>query len=420
MSGRPNAPAYVAAVNWAIETITQDNSLFKGYEVQIEYTVYDTGRTPESGVVGAGKLLRDGIEDVNVVIGPEKEPVAFIQAEVLLPWQMVNIIQSGGVSLADPKTKNSKIPYCIGSIVSGLKILPLFPLILSRWKIPEINFIAPEDDTVFPVLIPILKKEKIIAYSNTYTPWKDEVNTTQEKIDKFKILKRTGLRGVGSADRFVLSVKENLLALRANGMTGLGWVLINNVVNPIEVANGYLEGASDKAMDWPRKFGRVDEVYEAMQGWVVIDYLRPYDFPLFPAFKKGILERLQGELPQAWKRDAEWDKRYQQFLATARKESLPVLEGTASEAENRAVDRDLFCPECYYAQCARLPVALPPSLGSACVRGPPTLCLPRRARTDASQSACPNARHALQCCMGSLPYTCPRLRCCALAAVPRG
>jgi hypothetical protein len=84
------------------------------------------------------------------------------------------------------------------------------------------------------------------------------------------------------------------------------------------------------------------------------------------------------------------------------------------------VDRDLFCPECYYAQCARLPVALPPSLGSACVRGPPTLCLPRRARTDASQSACPNARHALQCCMGSLPYTCPRLRCCALAAVPRG
>jgi hypothetical protein len=44
---------------------------------------------------------------------------------------------------------------------------------------------------------------------------------------------------------------------------GLGWALVNNVVNPLEVANGYLDGATEQEMAYPKQFGMVNETYEA-------------------------------------------------------------------------------------------------------------------------------------------------------------
>jgi hypothetical protein len=101
----------------------------------------------------------------------------------------------------------------------------------------------------------------VLHRSTKYTPYKDGVPTLKEKIDKFKYvrlpytrqpparpparlslptptecckkcsafvllgcarvrvqMKRNGIRTMGCADRIVMAVKENLLALRANGM----------------------------------------------------------------------------------------------------------------------------------------------------------------------------------------------------------
>ncbi len=46
----------------------------------------------------------------------------------------------------------------------------------------------------------------------------------------------------------------------------MGWALVNNVVDPIEIANGYLEGSTEQEMAYPTKFGMVNETYEVSLG----------------------------------------------------------------------------------------------------------------------------------------------------------
>ncbi len=51
-----------------------------------------------------------------------------------------------------------------------------------------------------------------------------------------------------------------------------------------------------------------------------------------------------------WNLDSAWDQKWRGYLQKAQSDVAKVLDGAADQHDKDAVDKELFCPECYFVQ----------------------------------------------------------------------
>ena len=178
--------------------------------LQVEYELFDMGpsksddyerRYMEGGIEAAQKIITRGPERANVMIGNDAE-YALTAAQSILgrSFGTVQIALSGGLVVGNPTLK-LVYPFFIGSVVSGTKVLGLFPVLLAQWGWKRIMFANPDGGVTGPLLISTLKAGGVECIQEIYPKYSKGQALdalTDSVMPKMRLLRKTGFRALGS------------------------------------------------------------------------------------------------------------------------------------------------------------------------------------------------------------------------------
>jgi hypothetical protein len=196
--GKIYAPAQIAAVSWAIEVVTQDPQLLPGFIPEITFDAFHSGGGGNGDADGTQKeqdlvtasvamsrIARRGLNKTNVMLGPDMEYSIIPIARGVNEFGVGAIVVSTTIYVSNPLNK-PKFPYVCGALASGMKILNIFAAILDTFKWKAMLMIAPEGDSTFGALNPILTKQGYALTAVEYGVYKQGLKQTAEKREKFK------------------------------------------------------------------------------------------------------------------------------------------------------------------------------------------------------------------------------------------
>ena len=219
---RSSSALHLAAVTWAIEVATQDPQLLVGFSPEITFDAWYVGgglatsdMEMEWASVAVGNMLRRGIDETSIVIGPISKSAIPIIARALAQFGAGMITITPTVYTANPVNK-PLFPYLVGALASGIKILNIFGAIIATYNFTDILMVEPETDETFDTLNPILNAQGFRTHSFSYADYKPGLEPgvqTKQKRDVLKMAKRTGIRAIGTSDFMAPSVRDFALAL---------------------------------------------------------------------------------------------------------------------------------------------------------------------------------------------------------------
>ena len=158
-------------------------------------------RYMEGGIEAAQKIIMRGPERANVMIGNDAEYALTASQSILgRSFGTVQIVQSGGVIVGNPTLK-PLYPFFIGSVVSGTKVLGLFPVLLAQWGWKRMIFANPEGGVTGPLLISTLKAGGVECIAQSYPKYSKGQALdalTDSMMPKMRLLRKTGFRALGS------------------------------------------------------------------------------------------------------------------------------------------------------------------------------------------------------------------------------